>query len=168
MLAEILIKIQFYIAFGFAKMATRKLGSWILSRIYSIDQLHKDISINCTRDTIINMMILANVNLPVCNFSLTISNNSPFEITLDGISVELWLDQRLCDKMVNERVHIKSRAIENIAVSVLLNELQVKAVKRLKRALPKIVGMAYFETPLGDINIQIKHENIAMTDNFQD
>lgn len=160
--------IAYRIAFWLGKFAVSRFRRWILGTIYSKDRLSKDIRIDSAKDTTVNMVMTANVNLPTCEFWLTIINSSPFDITLDRMPIELWLDQRLCDRTVCEVLVIKSRTEKNIRVSAFLNEFQVKAVKRLKSALPAIRGQAYFRTPLGDVTVSVQRENLPLRDHLPD
>jgi hypothetical protein len=91
-----------------------------------------------------------------------IINNSPFDIWLEKLPIDIWLNQPFCREVVNESLEIKSRNERSLNVTSFLNELQVKAANKLKKEFPTICGKAYFKTPLGNLEVSFQQSNVAM------
>ena len=162
------VSIEFKIATWMGKLVMTRITKWVLEKIYSKNQLGKDVSVIHMKDSVVEMIMQSNVNLPMCKFSVTIINNSPFDIWLEKIPIDIWLNQPLCRETINESFEIKSRSEKNINVTIFLNELQVKAVKKLKNEHPMICGTAYFQTSLGHLEILFKQTNVAMNNNLSE
>ena len=159
---DIWISFKFKIAFEIGKWWMMKIYKWVLNQIYSKDQLSKDVHIIHTKNTVVEAIMQANVDLPMYKFSITIVNNSPYTIVLEKIPIIVWLNQPFCSETVNEVLEISSRSEKHILVTIFMNELQVKALKKLKNELPKICGTGYFQTPLGSLAVVFQQSNVAM------